>query len=50
MRAKDLLNNYIRVRITDADRAFIERFTTQSGKSISDVLRDLISKLKEIST
>ncbi len=50
MRSKELLSNYIRVRITDADRAFIESYTNQSRKSISEVLRDLISKLKEFSS
>lgn len=46
----ELLTNYIRVRVTDTDRKFIENHTIQTGQSISDLLRDLIAKLRAVST
>ncbi len=43
---KELLENFIRIRITNADRAFIEQHILQSGLSISDLFRELIQELK----
>ncbi len=46
---KELLENFIRIRITNADRAFIEQHILQSGLSISDLFRELIQELKNSS-
>jgi|LauGreDrversion4_2_1035121.scaffolds.fasta_scaffold20134_3 hypothetical protein len=46
---KELLENFIRVRVTKADRAFIEQHISQSGLSISDLFRELIQDLKNSS-
>jgi hypothetical protein len=46
---QELLENFIRVRVTKADRAFIEQHISQSGRSISDLFRELIHELKNSS-
>lgn len=45
--SKDLLERFIRVRITETDREFIEQYILKSEISISDLFRDLLKKLKE---
>jgi predicted DNA binding CopG/RHH family protein len=46
---QELLENFIRIRVTNADRAFIEQHISQSGLSISDLFRELIHELKNSS-
>lgn len=46
---QQLLENFIRIRVTNADRAFIEQHILQSGLSISDLFRELILELKNSS-
>ena len=46
---QELLENFIRIRVTNADRAFIEQHISQSGHSISDLFRELIQELKNSS-
>jgi hypothetical protein len=46
---QELLENFIRIRVTNADRAFIEQYISQSGLSISDLFRELIQELKNSS-
>jgi hypothetical protein len=43
---QELLENFIRIRVTNADRAFIEQHISQSGLSISDLFRELLRELK----
>jgi hypothetical protein len=43
---KELLENFIRIRVTNADREFVEQHILQSGLSISDLFRELIQELK----
>jgi len=43
---QELLENFIRIRVTNADRAFIDQHISQCGLSISDLFRDLIQELK----
>lgn len=45
----ELLENFIRIRVTNADRAFIDHHILQSGLSISDLFRNLIQELKNSS-
>jgi hypothetical protein len=46
---QELLENFIRIRVTNSDRAFIEQHISQSGLSISDLFRELIQELKNSS-
>jgi hypothetical protein len=46
---QELLENFIRIRVTNADREFIEQHISQSGHSISDLFRELIQDLKKSS-
>lgn len=46
---QELLNKFIRIRVTNADRAFIEKHIIQSNLSISDFFRNLIQELKNSS-
>lgn len=46
---QELLENFIRIRVTNADRAFIEQYILQSDLSISDFFRNLIQELKNSS-
>ena len=43
---EELLERFIRVRVTNGDREFIEQHILQTGISISDLFRDLIKELK----
>jgi hypothetical protein len=43
---QDLLERFIRVRVTNDDRAFIEEYILQSGVTISDLFRVLIKELR----
>jgi hypothetical protein len=45
----ELLENFIRIRVTNSDRAFIEQHILQSNLSISDFFRNLIQELKNSS-
>lgn len=47
---QELLENFIRIRVTNADRAFIEQYILQSDFSISELFRNLIQDLKKSST
>ena len=40
------LERFIRVRVTNNDREFIEQHILETGISISDLFRDLINELK----
>ena len=40
------LERFIRVRVTNNDREFIEQHILETGISISDLFRDLIKELK----
>ena len=40
------LERFIRVRVTNNDREFIEQQILETGISISDLFRDLIKELK----
>lgn len=42
-----LLERFIRVRVTNDDRVFIEQQILKNGLSISDLFRDLIKELKQ---
>ena len=44
---EELLERFIRVRVTNDDREFIEHHILQTGISISDLFRDLIKELKQ---
>lgn len=44
---QELLEKFIRVRVTNDDRNFIEQHILQSGFSISDLFRELLKELKE---
>jgi hypothetical protein len=46
---QELLENFIRIRVTNADRAFIDQHISQCGLSISDFFRELIQDLKNSS-
>jgi hypothetical protein len=46
----ELLENFIRVRVTNSDRAFIEQHLFQSGLSISELFRSFIQELKNSSS
>jgi hypothetical protein len=43
---EELLERFIRVRVTNNDREFIEQHILETGISISDLFRDLINELK----
>jgi hypothetical protein len=43
---EELLERFIRVRVTNKDREFIEQHILETGISISDLFRDLIKELK----
>jgi hypothetical protein len=43
---QELLENFIRVRVTKADRLFIEEQILKTGISISDLFRNMIQELK----
>ena len=43
---EELLERFIRVRVTNNDREFIEQHILETGISISDLFRDLINDLK----
>lgn len=43
---QELLEKFIRVRITNDDRYFIEQYILKSGLSISEVFRELLRELK----
>lgn len=44
---QELLEKFIRVRVTNDDRNFIEQHILQTGLSISDLFRELLRELKE---
>ena len=44
---EELLERFIRVRVTNDDRVFIEQHILKNGLSISDLFRDLIKELKQ---
>jgi hypothetical protein len=46
---QELLDKFIRVRITNADRAFIEQHILKSGLSISELFRSFIQDLRNSS-
>jgi hypothetical protein len=46
---EELLERFIRVRVTNNDREFIEQHILETGISISDLFRDLIKELKRSS-
>jgi len=43
---EELLERFIRVRVTNGDREFIEQHILESGLSISDLFRELVRELK----
>jgi hypothetical protein len=43
---EELLERFIRLRVTNNDREFIEQHILETGISISDLFRDLIKELK----
>lgn len=43
----ELLERFIRVRVTNDDREFIEQHILKAGISISDLFRELIKELKK---
>ncbi len=43
---EELLERFIRLRVTNNDREFIEQHILETGISISDLFRDLINELK----
>ena len=43
---QELLEKFIRVRVTNDDRNFIEQHILKSGLSISDLFRELLRELK----
>jgi hypothetical protein len=46
---QELLDKFIRVRITNYDRAFIEQHILKSGLSISELFRSIIQDLRNSS-
>ena len=46
---EELLERFIRVRVTNCDREFIEQHILESGLSISDLFRELLRELKQSS-
>jgi hypothetical protein len=46
---QELLEKFIRVRVTNDDRDFIEQHILKTGLSISDLFRELIKELKNSS-
>lgn len=46
---EELLERFIRVRVTNGDREFIEQYILESGLSISDLFRELLRELKQSS-
>jgi hypothetical protein len=42
----ELLENFIRVRVTNSDKLFIEEHILKTGISISDLFRNMIQELK----
>lgn len=45
----ELLERFIRVRVTNGDREFIEHHILLTGISISDLFRELLRELKQSS-
>jgi len=45
--SKRLLEKFIRVRITEDDRQFIDQYILESGLTISELFRNMIIKLKQ---
>jgi hypothetical protein len=45
--SKRLLEKFIRVRITEDDRRFIDQYILDSGLTISELFRSMIIKLKQ---
>lgn len=45
--SQNLLEKFIRVRVTKSDREFIEQYTVVSGQSISELFRALILEFKK---
>jgi hypothetical protein len=43
---QELLENFIRVRVTNTDKVFIEEHILKAGISISDLFRNMIQELK----
>jgi hypothetical protein len=43
---QELLENFIRVRVTNTDKVFIEEHILKTGISISDLFRNMIQELK----
>ena len=43
---QELLEKFIRVRVTNDDREFIDQHILASGLSISDLFRELLRELK----
>lgn len=43
---QELLENFIRVRVTNSDKLFIEEHILKTGISISDLFRNMIQELK----
>lgn len=43
---QELLESFIRVRVTKADRDFIDQHILITGTSISDLFRDMLRELK----
>lgn len=41
-----LLDYFIRVRVCEDDRKYIEKFALDNGISISELFRDLIKKMR----
>lgn len=46
---QNLLDNFIRVRVTSDDREFIEKYIKQTDYSISDLFRKYIKDLRILS-
>ena len=46
---QELLEKFIRVRVTNDDRIFIEQHILKTGLSISDLFRELLRELKQSS-
>ena len=46
---EELLERFIRVRVTNDDRVFIEQQILKNGLSISDLFRELLRQLKQSS-
>ncbi len=43
---QELLENFIRIRVTNSDKLFIEEHILKTGISISDLFRNMIQELK----